>query len=111
MIEGMTSELAMKSVKRILLVAIPSWLVWAAIIVHAAPGAPNGVERAVFGLTTVAAFIGCLWACWFALPQHAGKAWHRVATLGIGIIVFVLVIFVGHTLGIALASQFAPRSL
>jgi hypothetical protein len=93
----------MKTIKRVVLVALPSWLIWAAIIARAAPDPPNSIERTVFFATTVAAFAGCMWACWGALPQHANKAWRRPAMIGIGILVFVAVILVGHTLGIALA--------
>jgi hypothetical protein len=97
----------MSELRRLALIALPCWVLWAALIGMAAPDQPSGGAQIVFLASMVAALIAAIWACWNMLPQHAGKPWRRVATIVLGVVAFAVILFIGHAFGVSLASALA----
>lgn len=94
----------MTTMQRLASVAIPSWMLWIALIWSAAPQAPRETAQVVFLISMAAALVGSIWAVWNVLPRHMGKSWYRAANFGIGVGVFGVVLLIGHGVGVLLAS-------
>ena len=89
--------------QRLLLVAVPTWLLWLVLIGVSAPSRPAGVANTVILISFGAALCGALWACWSAWPQHALKPRRRVANISMGLLAFLVLVLIGHAMGTALA--------
>jgi hypothetical protein len=93
------------ALRRLMMIAVPCWILWAAMIAAAAPNPPGESAQMVFLTSMVLALAGGIWACWQALPQHAAKPWRRVATIALGVLAFGIILLIGHSFGMLLASN------
>ena len=89
--------------QRLLLVAVPTWLLWLVLIGLSAPSQQAGVAKTVFLVSSGLALCGALWACWSAWPQHALKPRRRAVNIGLGLLAFLVIVLIGHAMGTALA--------
>ncbi len=95
----------MKQLKRCFLIALPIWALWLALIAYAAPAKPTGWILNLFFASFLVALAGSLWAHWHAFPNIANKTWRRTAHVSLGLATFVLIVMVGHVLGVALSAR------
>ena len=100
--------------RRLLLCAVPAWILWTALLWSAAPQPPAGAAQVVFAVSTAGVLAGCVWACWPALPGWSGRRGRRILNVLLGLAAFVLILLVGHAIGVSIApqaTQQAPRGV
>ena len=95
----------MSALLRFACVAVPLWIVWTLLIAAAAPEPPGRIAQVVFAVTMLLGLAGSLWAGWSAFPALPGRMRRRWAAVAVGLSMFLVVVLVGHVLGVVVAAR------
>jgi len=80
-------------------ISLSAWVLWSLLIYAARPGPPEGVSKVIFMISMILAAGACVWSCWHLFPQQSSKRWRRPVNMLIGIVAFLAILGVGHSIG------------
>jgi predicted membrane channel-forming protein YqfA (hemolysin III family) len=88
-----------KPAARLVGISLSAWVLWSLLIYAARPGPPEGVSKVIFLISMVLAAGACVSSCWHLFPQQSSKRWRRPVNVLIGIVAFLAILGVGHSIG------------
>ena len=82
--------------QRSILVLVPTWIVWCAVITFSAPYRPDGFAFMLFLFSSALCFLGCCWITAPLMPQRFGFFARLASQTICAMVPFTLSVLVGH---------------
>ncbi|MBC3931151.1 hypothetical protein [Undibacterium curvum] len=94
----------LEAFQRLILVAVPAWIIWCSIFAITAPFRPDHFLFMFFLLTLVLVYGGCIWMMEALISEKIWIFWRYLLSAFYGMVPFVIILLIGHFLGLSTRS-------
>ncbi|NDI86220.1 hypothetical protein [Undibacterium crateris] len=89
----------LEAFQRLILVAVPAWIIWCGIVAFAAPYRPDNFLSMLFLLTVALVYGGCIWMMQALISEKIWVFWRFLLSIFYGLAPFAFILLIGHFLG------------
>ncbi|MBC3935980.1 hypothetical protein [Undibacterium rugosum] len=94
----------LEALQRLILVAVPAWIIWCSISAVSAPYRPDQFLFMLFLLTVALVYSGCIWTMQAIISEKIWITWRFLLSVFYGLLPFAFILLTGHFLALSTRS-------